>query len=142
MWPVQEEEMSTPLKLKHLAGSTAVPIVLARWEPDWDTERGHDLLIVDKCPWCPHPHYYSPEQFERETGADRLTHSHCRDNRRRDRADRRYLMLDRGEARARARAAMRAFLAASLDLSAPELDTVMTRGFEALWTDEVSAAPG
>jgi hypothetical protein len=134
MWPAQEDAMSAPLKLKQEAG-TAVPIVVARWERDWDCERGHDLWIVDRCPFCPHPHYYSPEQLRRETAADETVASHCRDNRRRDRADRRYLMLDRRAVKARARATMRAFLAASLELSAAELDIVMTRGFEALWNE-------
>src|SRR5262245_43297721 len=125
--------MSAPLRLKHLVGTAAVPIVEARLEKDWDIERGHDLVIVDHCPFCPYPHYYSPEQLRRETAADETVASHCRDNRRRDRADRRYLMLERGEVRARARVAMRRFLAASLELSAADLDVVMTRGFEALW---------
>jgi hypothetical protein len=124
--------MSAPVKLKHLVG-TAVPMVVARLERDWDLERGHDLWIVDCCPFCPHPHYYSAEQLRRETAADETVASHCSDNRRRDRADRRYLMLERAEVKARARLAMRAFLAASLDLSSAELDVVMTRGFEALW---------
>jgi hypothetical protein len=38
--------VSAPLKLKHLVGS-AVPIVEARLDKDWDCERGHDLLVVD-----------------------------------------------------------------------------------------------
>jgi hypothetical protein len=53
---------------------------------------------------------------------------------RRNRADRRYLMLERDELKERARACVRAFLRASLELSASEIDTVMARGFEAQLT--------
>jgi hypothetical protein len=46
-----------------------------------------------------------------ETAADGTVASHCRDNRRRDRADRRYVLVEpRAELRERARAAVRAFL--------------------------------
>jgi hypothetical protein len=43
--------VSAPLQLRHLVG-TAVPIVEVR--------RSGNLWIVDRCPFCPYPHYYGP----------------------------------------------------------------------------------
>src|SRR5262245_22293054 len=103
--------MSAPVKLKHLVGTAAVPIVAARLDKDWDCERGHDLLVVDECPFCGVPHYYMTWALWHPAGGaiGQVVDAHCRDNRRRNRADRRYLMLERDELKERARACVRRF---------------------------------
>jgi hypothetical protein len=50
--------VSAPLRLRHLVGTAAVPIVEARLDKDWDCARGHHLLVVDECPFCSVAHYY------------------------------------------------------------------------------------
>jgi hypothetical protein len=52
------------------------------------------LWIVDRCPFYPKPHYYSASDLRCQTAADGTVEAHCRDNRRRDRADRRYLLIE------------------------------------------------
>jgi hypothetical protein len=54
------------------------------------------------------------------------------DNRRRNRADRKYLLVEASPVRARARAAMRALLQEQLGLNARAVDIAMHRGLEAL----------
>ena len=64
----------------------------------------------------------------RSSWVPRLVNAKCRDNRRCNRADRRYLLV----VRERARAAMRALLASQLGLNAQEVDIAMRRGLEVL----------
>jgi hypothetical protein len=93
----------------------SIPAVEARWD--------RNLLIVDRCPFCGWPHYHAYGE---------VLDSHCRDNRRRDRADRRYLLVEPSPARERARLAIRALLKEQLGPSPSEVDVAMKRGLEAL----------
>jgi hypothetical protein len=102
-----------------------VPRVTAQWD--------RQLLIVPHCAYCKVPHYYTPEQLRRETAADGTISSHCRSNRARTRADRRYVLVEPLPAlRERARAAIRGLLAGPLGLRPGEVAVVMDRGFDAL----------
>jgi hypothetical protein len=79
-------------------------------------------MIVPRCPFCGLPHYHL--RWE----SHGIVPAHCRDNRRRDRADRRYELKDLRE---RLRVAIRSLLG-SLGLSPRQVNVVMREGFEAL----------
>jgi CHAT domain len=101
----------------------------------WD----RNLLNVDRCPFWGWPHYHALSDVGLIDGRlvlgcayGEVLDSHCRDNRRRDRADRRYLLVEPSPARERARLAIRALLKEQLGPSPSEVDVAMKRGLEAL----------
>jgi len=106
----------------------------ARLERDWDPVRGKDLIVVNDCPHCHQVHYYSTRTpDDPQYGAfGQIVDAKCADNRRRNRADRRYLLVEVSAARERARNIMRQVLRTQMGLRPHEVDVAMNCGLEHL----------
>ena len=79
------------------------------------------------------PHHYLPSPGPAHGAYGEVVDAHCRDNQRRDRADRRYLLVEPSPVRERARSVIKALLSEGLARRAPGGHRDASRARGALW---------